>query len=114
MDRNQDSRQAADEENEEYPPWFTMANFIVWHSTERNVGKELLIVSQHSYGAYKYRNLVSCMRADHPKVPLVTLVQRLCGLYVRLDESIRGDRLCCRMRGVWRGHTPCYGFATRC
>lgn len=44
-----------------------------------------------------YRNLVSSMRADDPRMPLVTLIQHLCGRHVRLDGSIRSDRL--RQRG---------------
>ena len=53
------------------------------------------IVSCQSTFVYVYmqRNLVSSMRADHPRMPLVTLIPRSCGRPVRLDGSIQSDRL---------------------
>ena len=30
-----------------------------------------------------------------------------------LTVAVQAERVCCRMRDVWRGHTPSYGFAIR-
>ena len=68
---DRDSKRASNEENEEYPPWSTTAKFIVLHSTQRTVSCQSTFVY-----TYMYRDLVSRMGADHPVMPIVTLITR--------------------------------------
>ena len=39
------------------------------------------------------QHLVSSVRVDYPRIPFVTLIQRLCSRHFRLDGSMQSDRL---------------------